>query len=68
MRAAVQQSVQRWHAKRVYTCVDADNDVAYRLYKGCGFSEATAVGGDAASFDGASTLGRVILLKLQPSA
>lgn len=62
MQTAVQQSCTLWGATSVYTCVDADNEIAFRLYKSCGFTELTA---DSGSYDGALDLGRVVLLKLQ---
>lgn len=39
MRAAMARAVHHWGAQRLYTHVEADNDVASSLYKGCGFGE-----------------------------
>jgi hypothetical protein len=44
--------------------VAASNDVAYRLYKGCGFSEHSV----SAKFDDAATLGKLVLLAASAEA
>ncbi|GFR51523.1 hypothetical protein Agub_g13939 [Astrephomene gubernaculifera] len=63
MRAAMSRAVGRWGAARLYTHVEADNEVAYRLYCSCGFQqhslEASCPGAAAA---GAQQLGCRLLL------
>ncbi|MEW5304382.1 MAG: hypothetical protein WDW36_006993 [Sanguina aurantia] len=39
MREAMKRAVHVWKAGAMYTHVEADNEAAYRLYKGCGFHE-----------------------------
>lgn len=46
--------IHRWASQRLYTHVAADNDVALRLYNGCGFKEYSV---DAQALEGGSVLG-----------
>ena len=46
----------------MYTNVDADNDIAYGLYIGCGFKEHSAESKLGEGGSGALSLGRTILL------
>lgn len=39
MRAAMYRAVHAHGSARLYTSVEADNDVAVRLYRGCGFED-----------------------------
>lgn len=39
MRAAMYRAVHAHGAKGLYTSVEADNDVAVRLYRSCGFED-----------------------------
>jgi len=65
MRAAMARSFSAWQADALYTHVEADNEVAYRLYKSCGFEDHS----EERKFSGATDLGRLVLLKaLPPSA
>lgn len=59
MRAAMARAVEVWGATRLFTEVEAGNDVASALYRGCGFSD---YGESSGAHQGASTLGRLILL------
>jgi ribosomal protein S18 acetylase RimI-like enzyme len=53
MRAAMARAVRVWGATRLFTHVEAGNDVASGLYRGCGFSEHSGSG----ALEGATTLG-----------
>jgi ribosomal protein S18 acetylase RimI-like enzyme len=53
MEAAMARAVRVWGAARLFTHVEADNDVASGLYRGCGFREHS----DSAAYAGADTLG-----------
>lgn len=56
MRAAMARAVRVWGATRLFTHVEAGNEVASVLYRSCGFSEHS----DSAAYDGTSTLGELI--------
>lgn len=58
MREAMRRAAAHWAAQRLYTHVQADNEVAYRLYLSCGFQEHSS----EAKYAQASTLGRLVLL------
>lgn len=58
MLAAMQRAVHVWHASSLYTHVEADNEVAYRLYARCGFQEHSS----ESKYRNATNLGRLILL------
>ncbi|KAI8472700.1 MAG: acyl-CoA N-acyltransferase [Monoraphidium minutum] len=58
MRSAMARAVGVWGAARLFTHVEAGNDVAAALYRGCGFTDHSGTGGLA----GATTLGRLLLL------
>lgn len=53
-RAVPCPPLYRWASQRLYTHVAADNDVALRLYTGCGFKEYSV---DAQALEGGSVLG-----------
>jgi ribosomal protein S18 acetylase RimI-like enzyme len=53
MRAAMARAVGAWGAARLFTHVEAGNDVASGLYRGCGFVEHS----DSAAYAGAAILG-----------
>jgi ribosomal protein S18 acetylase RimI-like enzyme len=65
MAATVARALGAWAAGSVYTAVAADNDVAFRLYRGAGFAEHKSDGG---TLDGALDLGRTVLLVYRPPA
>jgi len=58
MKVAVQRAVEQWGAERLYTHVEATNEVAYRLYCSCGFKEHS----QESRFQNTMQLGRLILL------
>ncbi|KAG2447633.1 hypothetical protein HYH02_007551 [Chlamydomonas schloesseri] len=58
MRAAMARAVRTWGAQRLYTHVEADNEVAYNLYAGCGFTKHSA----DARYDAETKLGQTVLL------
>lgn len=60
MRAAMARAVRVWGASRLFTHVEAGNDVAMGLYRGCGFSEHSG----SPAVDGAAVLGRLLLLSM----
>ena len=64
MRAAMARAVGVWGATRLFTHVEAGNDVAAALYRGCGFAEHSG----SAAYDGAAVLGRLLLLAADASA
>ncbi|KAF8065765.1 mshD [Scenedesmus sp. PABB004] len=64
MRAAMARAVRRWGAARMYTHVEADNEVAVALYKGCGFEEHSS----EAAYANTSALGRLVLLVAEAAA
>ncbi|KIY93830.1 hypothetical protein MNEG_14131 [Monoraphidium neglectum] len=64
MRAAMARAVRVWGATRLFTHVEAGNDVASGLYRGCGFSEHSGSG----ALEGATTLGRLLLLVAEGDA
>jgi ribosomal protein S18 acetylase RimI-like enzyme len=55
MAAAMARAVRVWGAARLFTHVEADNDVALALYRGCGFREHSG----SAAYAGTSSLGEV---------
>lgn len=59
MRQAMSRAVELWGAQALYTHVEADNEVAFRLYASCGFTELSA----DAPLEGASMLGKLVLLR-----
>ncbi|GBF95797.1 hypothetical protein Rsub_08233 [Raphidocelis subcapitata] len=63
MRAAMARAVRVWGAERLFTHVEADNDVASALYRGCGFEQHSGSG----AFEGAAQLGRLVLLVAEGS-
>ena len=52
-------SSHRWGSVHLYTQVAADNEVAYRLYTGCGFKEYRI----NAQVDSSLKLGKLVLLQ-----
>ncbi|GLC54226.1 hypothetical protein PLESTB_000837200 [Pleodorina starrii] len=58
MRAAMGRAVQLWGAGRLYTHVDATNEVAYGLYHSCGFEQHST----DAKYEAATKLGQTVLL------
>lgn len=64
MRHAMGRAVARWGARQLYTHVEADNEVAYRLYKGCGFDEHSV----DSKYEAASKLGQTVLLRAPATA
>lgn len=65
MRAAMHRAVAAWQSHNLYTHVEADNEVAYRLYLSCGFREHSS----EAKFSGTATLGEwALLAQLQAAA
>lgn len=65
MLEGMARAVQVWKAQRLYTHVEADNEAAYQLYAACGFCEQAE---EAAAVEGATRLGRLILLVAHASA
>jgi hypothetical protein len=57
--------VAAWGAARLFTHVEADNDAAVGLYRGCGFAEHSGAG---QQYDGAAALGRLLLLVAEAGA
>ncbi|KAG2423292.1 hypothetical protein HXX76_015441 [Chlamydomonas incerta] len=58
MRAAMGRAVHTWGAARLYTHVEADNEVAYNLYAGCGFTKHSA----DVRYEAETKLGQTVLL------
>eukprot|EP00882_Tetradesmus_deserticola_P014843 GHRQ01015796.1.p6 GENE.GHRQ01015796.1~~GHRQ01015796.1.p6 ORF type:complete len:112 (+),score=41.17 GHRQ01015796.1:326-661(+) len=58
MRAAMSQAVHVWGALRLYTHVEADNEVASALYRSCGFRAHSS----EEKYASALSLGRLVLL------
>ncbi|PNH00670.1 hypothetical protein TSOC_009071, partial [Tetrabaena socialis] len=58
MRAAMARAVHSWGAQQLYTHVEADNEVAFRLYRGCGFGQHSS----DSKYESASKLGQTVLL------
>uniref|UniRef100_A0A383V7Z5 N-acetyltransferase domain-containing protein n=1 Tax=Tetradesmus obliquus TaxID=3088 RepID=A0A383V7Z5_TETOB len=58
MAAAMAQAVHVWGAQRLYTHVEADNEVASGLYKSCGFREHSS----EEKYANTLSLGRLVLL------
>jgi hypothetical protein len=65
-----QQHPARWRVAlwagcphRCTTALQADNEVAFALYKGCGFAEHSS----EAKYDNAINLGRLVLLRADSS-
>ncbi|KAG2491136.1 hypothetical protein HYH03_010579 [Edaphochlamys debaryana] len=64
MRAAMRRAVETWGAASLYTHVEADNEVAYRLYTGCGFADYSV----ESKYEAASKLGQTVLLRAPAEA
>ncbi|GIL78907.1 hypothetical protein Vretimale_103 [Volvox reticuliferus] len=58
MQVAMMRAVQVWGARRLYTHVEADNEVAFRLYHSCGFQQHSA----DSKYEAATKLGQTVLL------
>eukprot|EP00198_Chlamydomonas_reinhardtii_P009711 XP_001699048.1 predicted protein [Chlamydomonas reinhardtii] len=58
MRAAMGRAVHTWGAARLYTHVEADNEVAYNLYAGCGFAKHST----DVRYEAETKLGQTVLL------
>ncbi|EFJ52658.1 hypothetical protein VOLCADRAFT_120146 [Volvox carteri f. nagariensis] len=56
MQAAMVRAVQLWGAGALYTHVEADNEVAYKLYHSCGFERHSA----DSKYEAASKLGQTV--------
>ncbi|KAL6752798.1 acyl-CoA N-acyltransferase [Haematococcus lacustris] len=59
MRGAMERARSHWQALNLYTHVAADNEVAWGLYRSCGFEEHSC----EAKYSQASALGRLVLLR-----
>lgn len=59
MKAAMSRAVHHWGSLRLYTHVQADNEVASGLYRSCGFQEHSS----EERYADASTLGESVYAK-----
>mmetsp|Transcript_10438 Transcript_10438/g.22411 ORF Transcript_10438/g.22411 Transcript_10438/m.22411 type:complete len:279 (-) Transcript_10438:1086-1922(-) len=60
MRTAMSRAVRTWASEQLYTHVEADNEVACRLYRGCGFDTYSV---DADRYGQGTDLGKLLLLR-----
>ncbi|GLI66022.1 hypothetical protein VaNZ11_009727 [Volvox africanus] len=58
MQVAMMRAVQVWGARRLYTHVEADNEVAFRVYHSCGFQQHST----DSKYEAATKLGQTVLL------